>query len=295
MTEAQKQRDLFLLRIMAWLGVAATVLTVLLRVWLAPAVRDWETGLFTTGNAVIAMMVLVVAALFVLSKFVYMERQEIGGRPAIPMTVAFLAVGVAVMVLGVAELIPVIRTGLIPNAQTRAASILGLLEIVFALLGGGALVRIGLVLAAEGATRRGMAQWSALAPALWMWFRLAAYEAAYTSTVRMSDSFFYFVMFIVELVFLFKLARYTAGVGKTSMGVMLFWSMTTVMFSLSAPIVRLFMYLLQDSEAYLAGQQAGVADAVIGLLALATAVSLIRSAAQPDYEEASPADEESAE
>ena len=41
------------------------------------------------------------------------------------------------------------------------------------------------------------------------------------------------------------------------------------------------MYLLDDSEAYLAGQLAGLTDFAVGLLALTVGVSLLRSIAAP--------------
>ena len=161
--------------------------------------------------------------------------------------------------------------------------ILQLLEVLFGLLSGVAFVRMGLTLLSEGATRRGMAQWGALAPVLWMWFRLASYEASFASTVRVSNGFFYFVMFILELLFLFRLARYVSGVGEVSANSLLFHAMSTALFALSAPIVRLSMYLLQDSEAYQAAQQAGVTDFAVGVLALTVGISLVHSVAHPVY------------
>ena len=88
-------------------------------------------------------------------------------------------------------------------------------------------------------------------------------------------------MFILEMLFLFKLARYVTGVGKVQAGMLLFYSMGTALFALSAPIVRVCMYLLQDSEAYLASRQAGAADFAVGLLALMVGISLVHSAAHP--------------
>lgn len=271
-----------LMRGMMWLGVLATVATVLLRVWLTPAERDWDTGLFSANHLVIGVMLTALAVLFVLSCLVRRDRQEIAGRASMPTAVVLLGAGAVLVVTGVVGLIGLMQKGAPSTAQASVlVKVLGLLETLFAVLGGVALVRMGLTLVSEGATRRGMAQWDALAPVLWMWFRLAAYEASYASTVRVSNSFFYFVMFILEMLFLFKLARYVTGVGKVRAGMLLFYSMGTALFALSAPVVRVCMYLLQDSEAYLASRQAGAADFAVGLLALTVGISLVHSAAHP--------------
>ena len=148
---------------------------------------------------------------------------------------------------------------------------------MFCLLGGVALVRLGLNLASEGATRRGMSQWGMLAPVLWVWFTLANYEMSYSSMVRLSDGFFTLSMYIMEMLFLLFFARYIAGVGKVGYGTLLFFSSGATLFVLSAPLVRLAMYLLQDGEAFAAAGAAGVLDLAIGMLALAVSVTLCQS------------------
>lgn len=271
------------------------MLTVLLRVWILPADRDWDTGLFA-GNAVtVGFMLLCVAVQLVLSFTLPKRRQEIRGRSGLPLAVTLLLAGIVLGVVGVLGLFEVLTTRTPSVTASKVLAALQLLEAVFAVLGGASLVRMGLVLVSEGGIRQGMAQWSALAPVVWMWFRLAAYEASFSGTVRMSDSFYHFVMFIMELVFLFKLARYTAGVGQAGLRSMMFWSAGTVLFALSAPLVRLGMYLLQDSEAYLVGQQVGVADAAIGVLALTVSFSLWHHTPHSPREELSADEESSAE
>ncbi len=279
------------MRLMWYLSLVFVVLTVLLRVWILPANRDWDTGLFTSSVLTVGFMLLCIAVQLVLSCTLPKQRQEISGRSGLPLAFTLLLAGTVLGVVGVLGLIESLTTRTASVTASKVLAVLQLLEAVFAVLGGASLVRMGLVLISEGGTRQGMAQWSALAPVLWMWFRLAAYEASFAGTVRMSDSFFHFVMFILELVFLFKLARYTAGVGQANIRSLMFWSTSTVLFALSTPLVRVCMYLLQDSEAYLAGQQVGVADAAVGVLALAVCFSLWHSAAQSEQESSS--DEES--
>ena len=146
--------------------------------------------------------------------------------------------------------------------------------LVFGVLGAVALVRWGLQTVAEGGTRRGMSAFGALAPVMWVWFRLAWYEMSYASTVGWSEKFYDFLMVIFELLFLFKLARFVSGVGKTTTGGMLFWAMAAAMFALSGPLTRVLLYFTGGAEAYLASELAGVADFGIGVLALAFGWSL---------------------
>ena len=272
-----------LMRGMLWLGVLGTVATVVLRICLTPGERDWDTGLFASNRLVVVVMLSLLVLLALLAYLARADRCEISGRGATPTAVALLAAGGVLAVASGIRLIGFMQISPFATEERLLMPILQLLEVLFGLLGGVAFVQMGLTLLSEGATRQGMAQWRALAPVLWMWFRLATYEASYASTVRVSNSFFYFVMFILELLFLFRLARYVSGVGKVTAQSLLFHAMSTALFALSAPIVRLSMYLLQDSEAYQAAQQAGVTDFAVGVLALTVGVSLVHSAAHPVY------------
>ncbi len=267
--------------VMVILGVLSTVATVMLRVWLLPARRDFETGLYSSHYGVILLMLGTLAALALMGLLMRSDRHEIVGRSAKSLSIISLLCGAVMGVYGILDGLTyfgVIGDGVRQMVGLATVmSVLQVLQALFGVLGGVALVRLGLTLAAEGATRRGMAQWSMLAPVLWMWVRLASYEMSYASMVRLEDSFFGFVMFILEMLFLFKLARYTAGIGRVSAGMLLFYSMGTALFALSAPATRLGMYLLGDSEAYAAYHLAGPVDFAIGVLALAVAIALLFS------------------
>lgn len=277
--------------VMMLLGVLSTVATVLLRVWLLPARRDIETGLYTSHYGVILLMLGTLAVLAVLAFLMRSDRHEIVGRPARTLAIITLLTGVVMGVYGILDGLTyfgIIGDGTQQNVGLPMLfSVLQILQALFGLLGGVALVRLGLTLAAEGGTRRGMAQWSMLAPVLWMWVRLASYEMSYASMVRLEDSFFGFVMFIFEMLFLFKLARYTAGIGRVSVGHLLFYSLAAALFSLSGPMTRVGMYLLGDSEAYAAYHLAGPVDFAIGVLALAVGISLLFSVSTHQVEEVS--------
>ncbi len=268
---------------MAWLGVGMAAATLLLRVWLMPTLRDMETGLFATGWQVVALMLVTLVALAVMGFTQRQYRLEIGGPAGQRVGVVTLVSGAVLIACALWDVAQWLSRRQVPAPQAAATTYLGvaamLLQVLFCLLGGVALVRLGLLLVAEGSTRRGMTGWSMLAPVLWMWFRLARYEMSYVSTVRLSESFFVFGMFILELLFLFRLARYTSGVGRVSAGSLQFHAAATALFALSAPLTRLVMYLLGDSEAYLSSELAGVADVAVGLIAAAVAFGLTSAAA----------------
>lgn len=280
-------------RIMTALGVLGAVLTVVLRVWVYPADRDIDTGMFVTNVPVIILTLVLTAALAAL---VFVSRggprQEVAGKPALLLSVMLLAVGAACAFTGVADIVALVRESK-NGLGTQTVTPLQWLEKIFCLLGGVALVRLGLSLASESATRRGIAQWSLLAPVLWLWLVLANYEMSYASMVRLSDGFFTLMSYIFEMLFLFYFARYMAGVGKVGSHTLLFFSCGATLFAISAPGVKMIMYLMQDSEAYNAAGATGVLDLAVGLLALTVSIALCQSLSVPPAEKAEK--EESAE
>ena len=277
-----------LMRIMTWIAAGITVAIVALRVWLLPSVRDWETGLFTPNSYVMALTLIALAAMAALGYMAAGPRHEIGGTGCRLMAVASLVSGFTMIITeGINGYDSFLKLRAVMNIanQPLLTPVLAVLQNVFGVLGGVALILLCMRMLSEGVTRRGMAQWSALLPVAWMWLRLVNYEVSYASMVRLSDSFFGLLMMIFELVFLFKLARYVSGVGRMRTGVMAFYALATAMFALSAPTVRLIMFLMGDSAAYEAHRLAGVSDFAIGLLALAMGVSLMVATLQA-YKEA---------
>ena len=259
---------------MAWVGVGMTALAVALRLWLMPASEDWQTGLFTSNYWVIGLILLGLAVLLVMRYFAGPLRREIDGTPSVAIALALLLSGAVMTVFGIMDMIDLIGAweGM---ANAGIQGILLALQHTFGVLGGLALARFGWALLTEGATRRGIAQWSILAPVLWAWFRLVGYEMDYASMVRIEDNFFGFVMLIVELLFLFRLARYASGIGRVSAGSLMWHAMATAIFSISGPVVRLGMYLLQDKSAYDAYHLAGPTDMAVGVLALVVGIALL--------------------
>ncbi len=268
-----------LLKAMTYIGGGVTVAVILMRIWLVPTAADWQTGLFPPNYWVIGLMLAALIALGVMSRMAGSVRRELTGRGAVFTAIAALIMGLTMVITGGIDLLT--YDGVLGDgyALINAASpILPLLEHLFCLLGGAAMIRFGFALLSEGATRRGIAQWSILAPVMWMWMRLINYEMSYASMIRIEDNFFGLVMFIVEMLFLFRFARYVSGIGGVSAASMLFHTMATAIFALSGPLVRVGMYLLQDSEAYAAYHLAGPIDVAVGVFAFVVGVALLSGA-----------------
>ena len=263
-----------ILKGMTYVGVGGTAVVMLMRLWLLPAAADWETGLFTSNYWVIALMVGALIALLVMNYLSGPFRREITGTPASVVALASLLMGVVMTGIGAWDLLCLY--GVVDGGKAlEIGPTLPTLEYAFCVLGGVAMIRLGLALLSEGGTRRGIAQWSILAPVMWIWFRLIGYEMSYASMVRIEDNFFGFVMLIVEMLFLFRVARYASGIGRVSAGSLMFHAMATTLFAVSGPLVRLGMYLLQDHMAYDAYHLAGPLDITVGIFALVVGLSLL--------------------
>lgn len=266
--------------VIAVIGTGGAAVLLALRVVLMPLLRDADTGRFVTNLPAMLFAVAALAALAVLAFRAPRERVDVPASRALPTALAAMVAG---GVLGAVALYDAFRylfgKTLPPPGQVQMNTLtqfvlFGLL--VFGILGAAALVRWGLQVASEGGTRRGMSAFGALAPVMWLWFRLAWYEMSYASTVGWSEKFYDFLMVIFELLFLFKLARFVSGIGKASTGEMLFYSMAAALFALSGPLTRVFLYFTGGAEAYLASELAGLADLGVGVLALAFGWSLVR-------------------
>jgi len=262
-----------LLKGMVWTGVGVSAAVIQLRVWLLPAVADWQTGLFTSNYWVIALMLGALVALLIMNYLAGPVRREIAGSSAVAVALASLLLGIVMTAAGALDLLRLF--GVLNGGDGTTGRILPALEYGFCLLGGAALIRLGLALLSEGATRRGIAQWSILAPVLWAWFRLIGYEMSYASMVRIEDNFFGVVMLIVEMLFLFRLARFASGIGRVGASSLMFHAMATVIFAVSGPLTRVGMYLLQDNMAYSAYSLAGPVDMAIGVFALIVGIALL--------------------
>lgn len=264
---------------MVWLCAVAAAVTFALRAAITPALRDSDTGRFVTGGTMILLMLAITAVLYLCSRRISPTRLELTGRRATAVSLACLAAGGCMLLSTLWDIWRFLSAGILPPPDTELtgglSSVAVIATLLFGVLGGAALIWLGLLLTAEGATRRGMLSWSSLAPVLWMWLRLMRYEMSYASALGLAETFYDFSLFILELVFLFKFARYVSGVGQVSTGSLLFFSCGTAVFGLSGPLTKLCMYLIGDSEAYEAAGLAGIPDLTVGMLALVLAFALL--------------------
>ena len=270
-----------LLLSMAAVGTAGAVIVTVLRVLLTPGMRDAESGRLNTAWWSIGLIVAVLLALVLLARRAAGKRVDIHGRAVLSLAAVCLLAGAVLAVQGAWEIIRDLMYGT-AEENMRIAAVLGMLERLFHTLSGGVLVAWGLQIASEGGTRVGMISWSGLVPTLWLWLRLAAYEMSYASAVSINDGFFDFAMFIAEVLFLFKLARFASGIGKTRPGTLMAYASATAMLALSAPLTRVCLYLLDDAESFAASGVSDVADFAVGVLALCFAWSLAVSSGTAD-------------
>ena len=284
-------------KVMPWLLLAVTGLTVLVRAWLLPLMRDSDTGLFASGSGIVIALSVAAVLFAVLTYFSREALLRVSVRGSGWLAVAALVAGGMLLVDGLMDMWIYAGSNIIPQPEpatltfgTRATAVL---QILSCAVSGGAMVHLGLKLVSQGQFRPGLAGWSMLAPVVWTWLRLARYEMSYVSAVRLSQGFFDVMMFGAELLFLFYFCRYMAGVGKPAASMLRFFACLAALFALSAPLVRLVLYFLGDGEAYRASTLPCLSDAAVGLLALTTVfVSASDAPLQSEAEEESPSEGE---
>ncbi len=110
--------------------------------------------------------------------------------------------------------------------------------------------------------------WMALAPILWMWFRLARYEISYASTIDITHSFFDFAALVTSSIFFLELAKMIAKIGTAPRNGLIICALLTSACSLSgAPLT---FYKLAHGET-IHVLLISIVDASIGLFALVIA------------------------
>lgn len=260
-------------------GTAVMCLVVwVLRTLLAPYMQDVQTGAFHPSYAVILVMLLTLLAVGVLSFLSPSVPARPAGKWLMPTAIMGILAGAVLTLTSLFDAVLWFGWNQTPPPNEIVISTIDgvtlFFSILFGLLGGIMLVRLGLVWLSEQESRAGILRWWALAPVGWIWMRLARYEVSYASAVDVSQSFYDFVMLIFTLLFLFSLARYVSGVGQRKPRLLFFLALATALCSLSGPLTRLALYLLGQFDAYNASPLAGVADGFIGGFALVFAFSL---------------------
>lgn len=259
-------------RLAALFAVLLTAGVTVVRVVLMPQLQDGDTGAFTLHPLIVGLIfgsVLLFALLILPWK---VPLCPVHGTAAPFLGLLSLLSGVALLLTTVSDAWVWIQSGDAPPPSSVVISGVDraclILTMVFGVLGGLFLVALGLRWFTHKLRPSRLFQWSALAPVLWLWFRLARYEISYSSAVSVSESFFDFVMLIFLLLFLFALARYVAGVGKPPARTLRWYSLCTGLLCLSGTLTRLCMYFMDEVAAYNSSRLSGGVDFFIGLFAL---------------------------
>ena len=270
-----------------WIGCAMTVVVTAMRVVTAPLSRDPNTGHFTVNMVVITVALLAVAVMAAIARMGDDRRVDVGRFTATPLSLTMLLAGALIGITGAYDLFAWFTAGIVPPPQTAMTSAVpvALLVITGALaaVGGIVLVLLGRQVWTNRGTREGMCTWEMLIPVLWVWFRLTRYLMSYASAVGLDECVYDFGMFVSEMLFMFQLARFASGVGKTSVSGMMAYAMSASVWTLSAALTRVCMYALGDTQAYLASRLAGFSDFAVGLLALVLAGGLWYSTYHSDF------------
>ena len=252
------------------LTTVMTAVVLALRIVLMPMMQEAHTGRFRLSYIVIAVMLLTLIAAALLIWRSEKQAVVMAGPPLTAAACAGVLCG-AVMAFGsLYEFFMWQFKGILPApAMTKPGSLqYAVLTVSLAggVLGGIFLVLLGLQWLQENRSR--VFRLMALAPSLWIWFRLARYEMTYASAVNVTESFYDFVMLIFILLFLFSFARYVSGVGETPSKLLFWYALGTAMMAISAPLTRFGMYLLGNTAAYNSSELAGFIDLAVGLFAL---------------------------
>lgn len=253
-------------------GVMTLVIFVL-RVFLMPRLQDPDTGVFRLSYLVIALMAVTMVVVTVLALLCNRGVPAVKGRMLLPTSVVGILCGAVLLLSNAYDLL----FWLLPPHTTPAPNphVIGTMDgvalfftILFGILGGLFLIRLGLRWIGENRSRTGMFRLWALTPVAWVWMRLARYEMSYASAVDVSESFYDFVMLIFTLLFFFALARHVSGVGSRPPRFLLVFTLCTGMLSVSGTLTRIVLYLMGQGEAYAASELAGPADLAVGVFAL---------------------------
>ncbi len=264
------------------LTVVATVGATVLRVLLTPAMQDSSTGQFSISYVIIGVLLAAILANGVLmftAKGSIPLLSQLNHRSRV-------AVGAAAVLLGAIFELSALFDGWMwmaygktppPNEYiiSKLDSATLLLTLIFAALAGLFMIWLGIVLITDKLKRSASLSLAALAPVAWIWVRLVRYEVSYASAIRVSQSFYDFVMLIFTMLFLFTFARFVSGTGERSPKGMLVFALSTVLLSLSGTLTSVLLFLGNETEAYNASRLASVEDFGIGVFALVLAAQLV--------------------
>lgn len=258
-----------------WITLGVTVLVTVLRCVLTPLMQSMDTGMFAFNYVTMGIML---AAFIGVGILLYLYANEIPTLPTFkapwlsPMALLLMVAGLTMLVVSVIELYNWSANGIAPPPRVTPVSgaerTTLFLSLALGILSGVYFLRLGFYFFSENAEVRGAYPLWALAPAFWIWMRLARYEVSYASAVGIHESFFDFAMLLCTMLFLFSLARQMSDVdGKPWKTV--WFGCGTIMMTVSGTVSRVVFFLLGQGDAYRTGQLAGVPDLVVGVVTVA--------------------------
>lgn len=254
------------------LTTVMTAVVLALRIVLMPMMQETHTGRFRLSYIVIAVMLLTLIGAALLIWRSKKQPIVISGAPLTAASCGGVLCGTAMALGSLYEFFMWQFKGILPAPVMTKPSSLQYVVLAVSLaggvLGGVFLVLLGLQWLQENRSRSGVFRLMALAPSLWIWFRLARYEMTYASAINVTESFYDFVMLIFILLFFFSFARYVSGVGETPSKLLFWYALGTAMMAISAPLTRFGMYLLGNTAAYNSSELAGFIDLAVGVFAL---------------------------
>ena len=266
------------MKIAAAVTTVMTLAVLILRVVLTPRMQDVETGSFHLSYIIIAVMTLTLIAVAILAWRSPGTPVSPGGKLLMPCALLAMLTGAVMTITSALDGYNWMFRNRTPPPNDVIISTIDAVTlfftILFGLLGGVMLVRVGLLWIAENRSLSGVLQWWALAPVGWIWMRLARYEVSYASAVDVSQSFYDFVMLIFVLLFFFAFARYVSGVGQKKPRLLFFFSLATALCCLSGPLTRLILFMNGQYDAYNASRLASPTDGLVGAFALLFAFGL---------------------
>ena len=264
----------------------AAVITAAAAAVLVTVLRCLQYQGYFASYAVIVLIVAALAAVFVLvllGKGKQTAVREMSPPGRLPIAVSSLLAGGILAVLSLYDGWIWLRYQQTPPPNDHVVSSLDagalFLTLAFGLLGGFFLIWLGISLAGGTLRRTNRLALAALAPVLWMWFRLVRYELSYASAVQVSQSFYDFVIQIFTLLFLFAFARYVSGMGEKEDAaknhrLLPAYALSTAVLSISGSLTAVIVALTTGSGFYEAGRLAGFTDLGIGVFALCVAATL---------------------
>ncbi len=265
---------------LAAVGAVSLAALTVLRAVRMPLLQDVAAGRLMQNGPAAAVLVGMLLLLAVGAYITPRVRLDMTSG-SLPLAAACLAAGGLLALPCGYDAIRWMLGGQLPQPARAAVGVLPSLiacgMLVCGIVGGVALVRLGLKIFAQGGTQAGMSRVSVLLPVLWAWFRLAWYELSYAATVGWSEKLYDFTMVIFQLLFLFKLARLVSGVGAAPIGSLLALAVGSAVTALSGIILRVVLFFTSNAQVYAAGALVGLPDFGIGLLALACAVALTQN------------------